>query len=109
AGVRYLPVSSAPPPVRLAEITGTVDETTLTARFEQGRAQLTDTVGGHMSAVLPVVGWGQWIAEVADTVAAAGAALVADGGIPRGIVTAHDVTAMLTAPARDPSGDGAWR
>jgi len=109
AGVRYLPVSSAPHPVRLAEITGTVDEATLAARFEQGRAQLTDTVGGHMSEVLPVVGWGQWIAEVADTVAAAGAALVADGGIPRGIVTAHDVTAMLTAPARDPSGDGAWR
>jgi len=109
AGVRYLPVSSAPPPVRLAEITGTVDETTLTARFEQGRAQLTDTVGGHMSAVLPVVGWGQWITEVADTIAAAGAAMVADGGIPRGIITTHDVTAMLMAPAGDPSGDGAWR
>jgi cystathionine beta-synthase len=109
AGVRHLPVSSAPPPVRLAEITGTVDEATLAARAKQGRAWLTNPVADHMSGVLPVVGWGQPIAEVADTVTAVGAALVADGGIPRGIVTARDLTSGPVVPAGEPTQDGARR
>jgi cystathionine beta-synthase len=97
-GSTHLAVSSAPPPVRFAEIVGTVAETTLTERVAQGQVRLTDSIATHMSAVLPTVGRGQSVAETARTVAGAGAALVLDGGLPCGIVTPRDIVAALELP-----------
>lgn len=98
AGVTHLAVASAPAPVRFAEIVGTVDETTLAERVARGQVRLTDPVAEHMSAVLPPVGSGQPVAETADVVVGAGAALVLDGGWPRGIVTPRDIVSVLELP-----------
>jgi cystathionine beta-synthase len=88
-GSGHLPVSSAPPPVRLAEIVGSVNASAL------GRACPEDTVADHMTDPLPTVGWGQLAAGAAPDIAHAGAAVVLDGGLPRGLVGAHDVLPLL--------------
>jgi cystathionine beta-synthase len=94
-GVTHLAVTAASAPVRLAEIVGTVSETALAERVGHGRVSLTDSVAEYMSAVLPTVGCGQSVTEVAGIVVDAGAALVLDGGLPSGIVTPHDIVSAL--------------
>jgi cystathionine beta-synthase len=90
-GLSHLPVSAAPPPIRLAEVLGAVGETELSERVALGRALLTDPVGKYLSASLPVVGWGQPIADVARTIIDTGAVLAVDGGMPRAVVTPRDI------------------
>jgi cystathionine beta-synthase len=98
-GTGHLPVSAAPPPVRLAEIVGTVAEPVLAERAARGQVGAADSVEAHMSAPLPVVGWGQLAAEAVETIVPAGAALVVDGGLPCGVVSAPDVVSLLDRPA----------
>ncbi|HEX4706070.1 MAG TPA: pyridoxal-phosphate dependent enzyme, partial [Pseudonocardiaceae bacterium] len=105
-GARYLPVSAAPPPVRLAEIVGTVTEPALAALVAGGRG--ADPVGSHLGPVLPMVGRGQSVAEIADTLAA-GAAIVLDGGLPVALLTIPDLMAATAGSAGIPTRDGETR
>jgi cystathionine beta-synthase len=91
----YLPVSAARPPVRLQEIVGTVAQTHLAELIARGQAQPDDAVEIHMSPPLPVVGAGQLLAAAIDAISRSGAVLVADGGLPRGLVSATDVVSLL--------------
>jgi len=99
AGTGYLAVSAAPPPVRLPEITGTLAQTQLAELIARGRARPGDAVEVHMSPPLPVVGAGELLAGAMDTISRSGAALVADGGLPRGLVSATDVLSLLARQA----------
>jgi cystathionine beta-synthase len=96
-GARYLPVAAAPPPVRLAEIVGTVAEPALAALADGGRG--ADPVAAHLAPALPPVGRGQSLAEVVDTLTGTGAALVLDGGLPTAVITATDLMAAFLQPS----------
>ncbi|WP_018348303.1 cystathionine beta-synthase [Longispora albida] len=93
-GLSHLPVSAAPPPVRLAEITGTVSEAGLAEGLATGSIQLTDPVAAHMTAQLPVAGCGQLASTAAALVTEHGAVLAVDGGLPAGLVTLRDLLAL---------------
>jgi cystathionine beta-synthase len=99
AGVRHLAVSAAHPPVRLAEIVGTVAEETLAGQIAHGQVQAGDAVKEHMSAPMPTVGHGQLIADVIGTITDTGAALVLDGGMPCGVISTYDVVSLFEGPA----------
>ena len=87
---RYLPVFDAEPPVRAAEVVGAVDA----AAVAGGRARAT--VASVMSPPLPFVGVGQELDEALAVAAEAGAAVVLDAGLVRGMLTQE------LAPAREP-------
>jgi cystathionine beta-synthase len=95
AGSGYLAVSAARPPVRLPEIIGTLTQTGLAELIARGQAQPWDAVEAHMSPPLPVVGAGELLADAMSTISRSGAALVADGGLPQGLVSATDVVSLL--------------
>jgi cystathionine beta-synthase len=83
-------VFDAEPPVRAAEVVGAVDA----AAVAGGRARAT--VASVMSPPLPFVGVGQELDEALAVAAEAGAAVVLDAGLVRGVLTQE-----LT-PAREP-------
>lgn len=94
-GLSHLPVSAAPPPIRLAEVIGTVSELGLAQALAEGRISGGDPVRAHMSAPLPAVGSGQLISDAMSTVVSAGAALVVDGGLPCAVLTPRDLVSLL--------------
>ncbi|MGW5641704.1 pyridoxal-phosphate dependent enzyme [Saccharopolyspora sp. NPDC003752] len=94
-GLGHLPVSAAPPPVRLPEIKGFVTEAELVRRAASGELRFTDAVAEHARVELPTVGWWQPVAEVADAVAGAGAALVLRDGLPAAVITPRDIAGAL--------------
>ncbi|MFL6139523.1 MAG: pyridoxal-phosphate dependent enzyme [Frankiaceae bacterium] len=106
AGQSHLPVCAATAPVRLAEIVGTIAERDIAHRLVRGRIRPTDPVRDHMSAPLPPVGCGQLLADVVGTITDAGAALAVDGGLPRAVVTPHDVVSLLDGQAESRFGGG---
>jgi cystathionine beta-synthase len=98
-GSGYLPVTSAPAPVRLAEIVGTVTAAGLAAGLAADHIRSTDPVSEHMSAPLPTVGRGQLLGDAMTVITHAGAALVLDGGLPCAVLAASDVVSLLVRPA----------
>src|ERR1035438_428164 len=56
--VSQLPVMKEEPPVMAAEVIGSVVERDLLDALVSGRASPQDSVGGHMSAPLPMIGSG---------------------------------------------------
>lgn len=96
-GVAYLPVFDAEPPIRAAEVAGTLAEETLADALARGRASVNDSVASLMSPPLPFVGAAQDLSEATAVVADAGAALVLDAGIVRGVLTAQRVVDGLLA------------
>ncbi len=102
--VRQLVVSRATPPLRLAEVAGTVTEASLATALAQGRARLDDPVSAHMSAPLPYVGVGQPVTAALAVARDAGAALILDGGLPCGILTAAEILAYLASQHFDDGG-----
>ncbi len=98
-GLTCLPVFDAEPPVRAAEVLGTVDERGLAQALAEERVHPLDPVASALSPPLPFVGAGQPLAEAGSVVAQAGAALVLDGGIVRGLVTSDDLVSFLVHPA----------
>lgn len=91
----HLPVASAPMPLRLAEIIGTVSESGLSTALATGAVNPSDPVSGCMDPVLPLVGRSQPLTEVAKAIAETGAALVLDLGLPIAVVTSRDVVTHL--------------
>lgn len=93
-GLSHLLVASAPPPVRLAELTGVLSEEglarTLASRDEPaGRLTVADV----MQPPPPPVGLGQALDTAVAVVGGHGAATVLDGGLVHGLLTARSVIA----------------
>ncbi|HET7902482.1 MAG TPA: cystathionine beta-synthase [Candidatus Nanopelagicales bacterium] len=94
-GVSQLPVVKAEPPVKVAEVVGSVVERDLLDALFAGRAHLADPVEKHMSAALPLVGAGEPVSVAVEALEQADAAIVVDDGLPAGVVTRQDLLGYL--------------
>ncbi len=95
-GVSQMPVLRAEPPVRTAEIVGSVHDKDLLDALFTGRAQLADRLVDHMAPPLPQVGAGETVHAAMVALEKADAAVVVDDGRPTGVLTRQDVLAFLT-------------
>jgi cystathionine beta-synthase len=96
-GVSQLPVVRAEPPVKAAEVVGTVDERELLDRLVTGAARLEDRVEEHMGPALPLIGIGEPLDDLLVRLEGAGAVLVVVEGSPRGVLSRQDVLGYLAA------------
>ena len=62
-----MPVVGAEPPVMAGEVAGSVSERELLSAVFEGRANLADAVGQHMSPPLPIIGAGEQVSSLAKT------------------------------------------
>ena len=94
-GVSQMPVVRAEPPIVAAEVAGSVSERALLDALFTGHAKLTDAVEDHMSDPLPTIGSTEPAREAVQLVEKADAVLVHEDGKPVGVVTRHDLLAVL--------------
>ncbi|SDC91633.1 cystathionine beta-synthase [Sanguibacter gelidistatuariae] len=94
-GVSQIPVVLAEPPVVIGEVAGSVSERELLDAVFSGAAALTDTVGKHMAARLPLIGAGEPVDTVRVALQSDDAVMVIDGGLPVGVLTRHDLLGFL--------------
>ena len=94
-GVSQLPVVRAEPPVKVAEVVGSVVERDLLDALFAGRAHLADPVEKHMSAALPLIGAGEPVSVAVEALEEADAAIVVEDGLPTGVVTRQDLLVYL--------------
>ena len=94
--VSQMPVVRAEPPVKTAEVVGSVVVRDLLDALFAGRAQLADPVEKHMSPVLPMIGSGEPVSAAVAAMESADAAIVVDDGLPVGVVTRQDLLGYLT-------------
>ena len=95
-GVSQMPVVKAEPPVKAAEVVGSVVERDLLDALFGGHAELADPVEKHMSAGLPMIGAGEPVSAAVAALESADAAIVVDDGLPTGVVTRQDLLGYLT-------------
>ena len=95
-GVSQMPVVRAEPPVKAAEVVGSVVERDLLDALFAGRAELADPVEKHMSPALPMIGAGEPVAAAVAALESADAAIVVDDGLPAGVVTRQDLLGYLS-------------
>jgi len=93
--VSQMPVVQAEPPVMAAEVAGSVVERDLLDALFAGTAHLSDRVGDHMSAALPLIGAGEPVATAVAALESADAVLVLDDGKPVGVLTRQDLLGFL--------------
>jgi cystathionine beta-synthase len=96
-GVSQMPVVKEEPPVRAAEVMGSVVERDLLDALFDGRARLADSLESHMSAPLPLIGAGEPVEAAVAALHDADAAIVLDDGKPSGIVTRQDLLGYLAS------------
>ena len=94
--VSHVPVVRAEPPVKVAEVVGSVGEHELLRRLVSGEASLDDELEPLMSAPLPLVGTGESLSELVGTLERSAAVLVLDEGLPLGVLTSQDVLGYLS-------------
>jgi cystathionine beta-synthase len=90
-----MPVLTAEPPVRAAEVAGTISERDLLDRLVTGEAALDDAIEPHMSPALPLIGGGESLTDLLGELEGADAVLVVVDGTPRGVLTRQDVLGYL--------------
>jgi cystathionine beta-synthase len=93
--VSHVPVVRAEPPVKVAEVVGSVGEHDLLRRLVSGEATLDDPLDGLMSPPLPLVGTGEPMTELVAALERTPAVLVLDEGSPIGVLTSQDVLGFL--------------
>jgi len=96
-GVSQMPVLKAEPPVVTGEVTGSIVERDLLDALFSGSANLHDSIEGHMSPPLPMIGGGQPVSEVMVLLEKSDAAMVLVDGKPAGVVTRQDLLTHLEA------------
>jgi cystathionine beta-synthase len=96
-GVSQMPVVSHEPPVRSAEIVGSVDELALLEAIFTGRALRDAPLSAHLSPPLPSIGAGEPIGLAVGVLEKANALVVVDDGKPVGVVTRSDILGYLAA------------
>jgi cystathionine beta-synthase len=94
--VSQVPVVRAEPPLKIAEVAGSVGERELMERAFADPAVLDRPVGDMMSAPLPTVGKGEPVEHLVTDLEAATAVIVLEGGQPIGILTRSDLLSFLT-------------
>ncbi|HET9692251.1 MAG TPA: cystathionine beta-synthase [Acidimicrobiales bacterium] len=94
-GVSQLPVVRAEPPLRLAEVVGTVADRDLLERAVADPSVIDRPVAEVMGRPLPMIGSGEPVDTAAARLGDASAVLVLDGGHPTGIVTRSDLLDYL--------------
>jgi cystathionine beta-synthase len=95
-GVSQLPVVKAEPPVKAAEVVGSIAERDLLDALFAGTAELADPVEKHMAAGLPMIGAGEPVTAAVHALETADAAIVVDDGLPTGVLTRQDLLGYLT-------------
>jgi cystathionine beta-synthase len=95
--VSHLPVVRAEPPVKAAEVIGSVDEHELLRRLVSGVARIDEPLEAHMSPPLPLVGTGEPLSELVTALDHSAAVLVLEDGQPIGVLTSQDVLGFLAA------------
>ncbi|MBS4729230.1 cystathionine beta-synthase [Mycobacterium sp. SM1] len=99
-GVSQMPVVGAEPPVMAGEVAGSVSERELLSAVFEGRAQLADAVGLHMSPPLPMIGAGEFVGAAAKALRDCDALMVVEEGKPVGVITRHDLLGFLSEGPR---------
>ena len=95
-GVSQMPVVGAEPPVMAGEVAGSVSERELLSAVFEGRANLADAVGMHMSPPLPIIGAGEQVSSLAKTLRDLDAVMVVEEGKPVGVITRYDLLGFLS-------------
>ena len=95
-GVSQMPVVGAEPPVMAGEVAGSVSERELLSAVFEGRANLADAVGTHMSPPLPIIGAGEQVSALAKTLRDFDAVMVVEEGKPVGVITRYDLLGFLS-------------
>ncbi|MGO9283290.1 MAG: cystathionine beta-synthase [Mycobacterium sp.] len=95
-GVSQMPVVGAEPPVMAGEVAGSVSERELLSAVFEGRANLADAVGTHMSPPLPIIGAGELVSSLAKTLRDLDAVMVVEEGKPVGVITRYDLLGFLS-------------
>jgi cystathionine beta-synthase len=95
-GVSQMPVVGAEPPVMAGEVAGSVSERELLSAVFEGRANLADAVGLHMSPPLPIIGAGEQVSSLAKTLRDLDAVMVVEEGKPVGVITRYDLLGFLS-------------
>lgn len=99
-GVSQMPVVGAEPPVMAGEVAGSVSERELLSAVFEGRANLADAVGLHMSPALPMIGAGELVSALAKALRDWDAVMVVEEGKPVGVITRHDLLGFLSEGPR---------
>ncbi len=99
-GVSQMPVVGAEPPVMAGEVAGSVSERELLSAVFEGRANLADAVGMHMSPPLPIIGAGELVASLAKALRDLDAVMVVEEGKPVGVITRYDLLGFLSDGSR---------
>jgi cystathionine beta-synthase len=99
-GVSQMPVVGAEPPVMAGEVAGSVSERELLSAVFEGRANLADAVGLHMSPALPMIGAGELVSSLAKALRDLDAVMVVEEGKPVGVVTRYDLLGFLSEGQR---------
>lgn len=99
-GVSQMPVVRAEPPLRLAEVVGTVSDRALLERVLADPSLMDKPVETMMSPPLPMIGAGEPVDAAASRLGDASAVLVLDNGHPTGIVTRSDLLDYLAGIER---------
>ena len=94
-GVSQLPVVRAEPPVKVAEVVGSVSERDLLDALFAGTAALADSVDQHMGPGLPLVGAGEPVGVAVESLEHADAVIVVADGLPTGVLTRQDLLGYL--------------
>jgi cystathionine beta-synthase len=96
-GVSQLPVVRAEPPVKVAEVVGSVSERDLLDALFAGTAALADPVEKHMAAALPLVGAGEPVDVARHALEDVDAVMVVEDGKPVGVLTRHDLLGFFAS------------
>ncbi|WP_433219486.1 cystathionine beta-synthase [Microtetraspora malaysiensis] len=96
-GVSQLPVMKEEPPVMAAEVVGSIIERDLLEGLYRGKVSSDDPLGDHMSAPLPMIGFGEPVSRAVEALEKADAAVVLDDGKPVGLLTRQDLLAFLAS------------
>ncbi|MGH3597018.1 MAG: cystathionine beta-synthase [Mycobacterium sp.] len=99
-GVSQMPVVGAEPPVMAGEVAGSVSERELLSAVFEGRANLADAVGLHMSPELPMIGAGELVSSLAKALRDLDAVMVVEEGKPVGVITRYDLLGFLSEGPR---------
>ncbi|MGI5492578.1 cystathionine beta-synthase [Microtetraspora malaysiensis] len=96
-GVSQLPVMKEEPPVMAAEVVGSIIERDLLEGLYRGKVSSDDPLGDHMSAPLPMIGFGEPVSRAVEALEKADAAVVLDDGKPVGLLTRQDLLTFLAS------------
>jgi cystathionine beta-synthase len=93
--VSQVPVLKAEPPVRAAEIVGTLYQSDLLNLLNSMSGMKTDAVSQHMKSALPFSGTGESVKVALTKIESSDAVIVLHEGQPQGILTKQDFLSYL--------------